>query len=176
MYALALASRTRLPLKTFVCAWFDDKDYFQFFRCTPSTQSQPKEQFGSPPRIVLSSIPSKTPTISGKQVVVSIPTLVVQFRSSDDLDIDAELAWRNEIAAYLNGVVMKHEVGAYGGGQHGYATIDLFFMVNDVNRAAELIIEALTERELISWVKIASSSGDDWYVHYPPGADFRLWT
>ncbi len=31
LYALALASRTRLPLKTFVCAWFDEKDYFSFY-------------------------------------------------------------------------------------------------------------------------------------------------
>jgi len=31
LYALALASRTRLPLKTFACAWFDEKDYFSFY-------------------------------------------------------------------------------------------------------------------------------------------------
>jgi transposase-like protein len=31
LYALALASRTRLPLKLFVCAWFDEKDYFEFY-------------------------------------------------------------------------------------------------------------------------------------------------
>ncbi len=31
VYTLALASRTRLPLKLFVCAWFDEKDYFEFF-------------------------------------------------------------------------------------------------------------------------------------------------
>jgi ATP-dependent exoDNAse (exonuclease V) beta subunit len=31
LYALAMASRTRLPLKTFVCAWFDEKDYFSFY-------------------------------------------------------------------------------------------------------------------------------------------------
>lgn len=31
LYALALASRTRLPLKNFVCAWFDEKDYFSFY-------------------------------------------------------------------------------------------------------------------------------------------------
>jgi hypothetical protein len=31
LYALALASRTRLPLKLFVCAWFDERDYFQFY-------------------------------------------------------------------------------------------------------------------------------------------------
>lgn len=30
-YALALAARTRLPLKLFKCAWFDDKHYFEFF-------------------------------------------------------------------------------------------------------------------------------------------------
>jgi hypothetical protein len=29
--ALALASRTRLPVKMFKCAWFDEKDYFEFF-------------------------------------------------------------------------------------------------------------------------------------------------
>jgi transposase-like protein len=31
IYALALASRTRLPVKAFKCAWFDEKDYFEFF-------------------------------------------------------------------------------------------------------------------------------------------------
>lgn len=31
LYALALASRTRLPLKLFVCAWFDERDYFEFY-------------------------------------------------------------------------------------------------------------------------------------------------
>jgi transposase-like protein len=31
VYALAFASRTRLPLKVLKCAWFDEKDYFQFF-------------------------------------------------------------------------------------------------------------------------------------------------
>jgi ATP-dependent exoDNAse (exonuclease V) beta subunit len=31
VYALALASRTRLPVKMFKCAWFDEKDYFEFF-------------------------------------------------------------------------------------------------------------------------------------------------
>jgi transposase-like protein len=30
-YALALASRTKLPVKLFKCAWFDDKSYFEFF-------------------------------------------------------------------------------------------------------------------------------------------------
>jgi hypothetical protein len=31
IYALALARRANLPLKTFKCAWFDEKDYFEFF-------------------------------------------------------------------------------------------------------------------------------------------------
>lgn len=31
VYALALASRTRLPVKLFKCAWFDEKDYFEFY-------------------------------------------------------------------------------------------------------------------------------------------------
>jgi hypothetical protein len=31
IYALALARRTNLPLKYFKCAWFDEKDYFEFF-------------------------------------------------------------------------------------------------------------------------------------------------
>lgn len=31
IYALALARRTRLPLKMFKCAWFDEKDYFEFY-------------------------------------------------------------------------------------------------------------------------------------------------
>ena len=31
VYALAFASRTRLPMKLLKCAWFDEKDYFEFF-------------------------------------------------------------------------------------------------------------------------------------------------
>jgi transposase-like protein len=31
VHALAFASRTRLPVKAFKCAWFDEKDYFEFF-------------------------------------------------------------------------------------------------------------------------------------------------
>lgn len=31
IYALALASRTKLPLKYFKCAWFDENNYFEFF-------------------------------------------------------------------------------------------------------------------------------------------------
>jgi transposase-like protein len=31
LYALALASKTKLALKDFKCAWFDEKNYFEFF-------------------------------------------------------------------------------------------------------------------------------------------------
>lgn len=31
IYALALASRSRLPLRDFKCAWFDERNYFEFF-------------------------------------------------------------------------------------------------------------------------------------------------
>lgn len=31
VYALAFASRTRIPVKVLKCAWFDEKDYFEFF-------------------------------------------------------------------------------------------------------------------------------------------------
>jgi len=31
IYALALASRTKLALRDFKCAWFDEKNYFEFF-------------------------------------------------------------------------------------------------------------------------------------------------
>jgi ATP-dependent exoDNAse (exonuclease V) beta subunit len=34
IYALALARRTGLPLKLFKCAWFDEKDYFEFYPLT----------------------------------------------------------------------------------------------------------------------------------------------
>ncbi len=34
IYALALARRANLPLKMFKCAWFDEKDYFEFFPLT----------------------------------------------------------------------------------------------------------------------------------------------
>jgi hypothetical protein len=31
IYALALSRRTNLPVKAFKCAWFDERDYFEFF-------------------------------------------------------------------------------------------------------------------------------------------------
>jgi RecB family exonuclease len=31
IYALALARGANLPLKIFKCAWFDERDYFEFF-------------------------------------------------------------------------------------------------------------------------------------------------
>ncbi len=31
IYALALSRRTGLPVKAFKCAWFDERDYFEFF-------------------------------------------------------------------------------------------------------------------------------------------------
>jgi ATP-dependent exoDNAse (exonuclease V) beta subunit len=31
IYALALSRRCNLPLKNFKCAWFDEKDYFEFY-------------------------------------------------------------------------------------------------------------------------------------------------
>jgi ATP-dependent exoDNAse (exonuclease V) beta subunit len=34
IYALALARRAGLPLKLFKCAWFDEKDYFEFYPLT----------------------------------------------------------------------------------------------------------------------------------------------
>ena len=41
VYALAFASRTRLPVKVLKCAWFDEKDYFEFF---PLQAVKPKRE------------------------------------------------------------------------------------------------------------------------------------
>ena len=32
LYAMALSRRTGLPVKAFKCAWFDERDYFEFFQ------------------------------------------------------------------------------------------------------------------------------------------------
>ena len=45
IYALALARRTRLPLKFFKCGWFDEKDYFEFF---PLQGVYPREATSAP--------------------------------------------------------------------------------------------------------------------------------
>lgn len=42
VYALALARRTGLPLKLFKCAWFDEKDYFEFYPLTGVYRLTPK--------------------------------------------------------------------------------------------------------------------------------------
>jgi len=44
IYALALASHARLPLKLFKCAWFDEQDYFEFYPIQsvyPKRETQP---------------------------------------------------------------------------------------------------------------------------------------
>jgi hypothetical protein len=43
LYALALASRTRLPLKQFKCAWFDENDYFEFYPLQATYEKQAAE-------------------------------------------------------------------------------------------------------------------------------------
>ena len=45
IYALALARRTNLPLRYFKCAWFDEKDYFEFFPLKGVYQRKQQPQF-----------------------------------------------------------------------------------------------------------------------------------
>ena len=40
VYALALSRRTGLRLYDFVCAWFDDRHYFEFSRCLWGTSGE----------------------------------------------------------------------------------------------------------------------------------------
>ncbi|HEY1499724.1 MAG TPA: hypothetical protein VGF88_09120 [Acidobacteriaceae bacterium] len=44
VYALAFASRTKLPVKMLKCAWFDEQDYFEFF---PLHAVRPRKAFAS---------------------------------------------------------------------------------------------------------------------------------
>ncbi len=41
IYALALSRRASLPLKNFKCAWFDERDYFEFFPLKAVYQPNP---------------------------------------------------------------------------------------------------------------------------------------
>lgn len=51
IYALALARRANLPLKYFKCAWFDEKDYFEFFPLQGVYQPTARPQIaGIPPQ------------------------------------------------------------------------------------------------------------------------------
>lgn len=43
IYALALARRANLPLKYFKCAWFDEKDYFEFFPLKGVYELRPRQ-------------------------------------------------------------------------------------------------------------------------------------
>ena len=45
IYALALARRANLPLKNFKCAWFDEKDYFEFFPLKGVYQPRARAEF-----------------------------------------------------------------------------------------------------------------------------------
>jgi hypothetical protein len=44
IYALALARRANLPLKSIKCAWFDEKDYFEFFPLKGVYRPEPRSQ------------------------------------------------------------------------------------------------------------------------------------
>ena len=44
IYALALASKTKLPLAMFKCAWFDENNYFEFFPLHAVYKIKKKEQ------------------------------------------------------------------------------------------------------------------------------------
>ncbi len=62
IYAMALSRRTGLPVKAFKCAWFDERDYFEFIPCPASTRGnkQPRVHVPGP---VLCSCP-----VSGKRL------------------------------------------------------------------------------------------------------------
>jgi ATP-dependent exoDNAse (exonuclease V) beta subunit len=49
IYALALARRANLPLKNFKCAWFDGKDYFEFFPLQGVYQPKARAQIAALP-------------------------------------------------------------------------------------------------------------------------------
>jgi ATP-dependent exoDNAse (exonuclease V) beta subunit len=42
IYAMALSRRTGIPVKAFKCAWFDERDYYEFFPL-PSVYPKPKK-------------------------------------------------------------------------------------------------------------------------------------
>jgi len=50
IYALALARRASLPLKYFKCAWFDDRDYFEFFPLKGVYRPKARPEIRSLPR------------------------------------------------------------------------------------------------------------------------------
>ncbi len=50
IYALALARRASLPLKYFKCAWFDDRDYFEFFPLKGVYRPKARREIRSLPR------------------------------------------------------------------------------------------------------------------------------
>ena len=49
IYALALARRANLPLKNFKCAWFDEKDYFEFFPPKGVYRPKARPELSPPP-------------------------------------------------------------------------------------------------------------------------------
>jgi len=51
IYALALARRVNLPLKHFKCAWFDEKDYFEFFPLQGVYRPKARAQFATLPTV-----------------------------------------------------------------------------------------------------------------------------
>src|SRR6266851_1264543 len=53
IYALALARRANLPLKAFKCAWFDEKDYFEFFPLRGVYQPNLRPQSNALPSLTL---------------------------------------------------------------------------------------------------------------------------
>lgn len=104
-------------------------------------------------------------------------TIIVQFKNSGDIGTGDELAWRREQEESLGALLHQNDVGYCEGGQAGAGTMEIYLHVSDPIVAADLIIDYLTDVELIAWAKVVQLKPDvnNVKVLYPPNARFSIW-
>jgi len=113
IYALALARRSNLPLKYFKCAWFDDKDNFEFFSLQgvyalkPRVHGVGRAAFTAPGAVSFASVPS---CVSKKREEVNcVPLSVVSVKFSPRLPLGSRSSTACSTAASASSVRQRFE-------------------------------------------------------------------
>ena len=96
-------------------------------------------------------------------------SLFVSFPNSGDLGTLDEEAWIIEQHHRIDGLLIAHGAGVSDGWGRGMGQLDVTCFVTDMQRAAQLIVEELTDDELIAWVVVKGSMHGSgvWQVIYP---------
>ncbi len=101
-------------------------------------------------------------------------TAWITFRSPVNMPQlgDDNWQWMSALSRKLSGLLIDQGLGYGDGFGGGFGELDVHFFVNNIDRAVEVIRDALTNDELIQYANILSIRSDDvpgnWRIHYPP--------